>query len=465
MLKFFKIIENNRARLVNWMILILIVSIGINLGQWEKKEKVIYWDALHYYSYLPATFIYKDISLEFAKNNPGKYGTTFWPAPTPIDKRVIKTSMGLTFLYAPYFFIGQFLAKVPRISNGGFSIPYKIPLAFSIVLYLGIGLYYLRKVLKMFFSEWVTALTCFTMVVGTNLLHYTTSESTMSHAYNFSLIAVFMYFSIKWYENPKFKNTIILGLIFGLICLIRPTNIIVILFFILWKVTSVKEMKVRIIHLLKRYKMIMIMIAGFFIIWAPQIIYWEYVTGQWFYFSYGDERFYFLDPQILNGLFSYRKGWLLYTPVMVLALAGIPILRRKYKELFIPVLIYTLLNIYVILSWWVWWYGGGFGLRAFIDSYAILAIPFAAIITWAIKKKIIYHFLTLFIVFVLIAFSVFQTQQYFNVAIHWDSMNKAAYWETFGRVYPTDKYWTLLELPDYDEVLYRSNDKKIEIQK
>jgi len=459
MIKIFNILVQNRPRIVNWLIIVLIISISFNLSFWKQDKRIIYWDALHYYSYLPATVIYKDISLEFVKGNQAKYYKTFWPKPTPIDKMVIKTSMGMAFMYAPFFFIGHLFAQVPLVSASGFSLPYKFALAFSVVFYLGIGLYFLRKLLNMFFSEWITALTCFTIVVGTNLLHYTTSEPTMSHAYNFSLIAVFMYFVIKWHENPGFKNTIIIGLIFGLISLIRPNNALVILFFIFWKVISWNDFRNRIIFLLKKYWVILLMIIGFLIVWAPQIIYWKYVTGQYFYFSYGDERFYFFDPQIIKGLFSYRKGWLLYTPVMILALVGIPFLWRKHKEFFFPVTIFIILNIYIVFSWWAWWYGGSYGMRPLIDSYAILAIPFAAFISWCFEKKMLYKILTLVVVFVLIAHSVFQTQQYINGAVHWDSMSKAAYWNSFGRLKPSVEYWKLLEQPDYDGEKYRGNKK------
>jgi hypothetical protein len=31
----------------------------------------------------------------------------------------------------------------------------------------------------------------------------------------------------------------------------------------------------------------------------------------------------------------------------------------------------------VISAWWIWYYGGGFGHRAFIDHYPVLLVPFA----------------------------------------------------------------------------------------
>ena len=60
------------------------------------------------------------------------------------------------------------------------------------------------------------------------------------------------------------------------------------------------------------------------LVWVPQMIYWKEMTGRWLYFSYGsDERFFFGDPAIIKGLFSYRKGLFIYTPLLLFAFAGV----------------------------------------------------------------------------------------------------------------------------------------------
>jgi hypothetical protein len=51
-------------------------------------------------------------------------------------------------------------------------------------------------------------------------------------------------------------------------------------------------------------------------------------------------KFYFLDPEIISGLFSYRKGWLIYTPVMAFGLVGMFFTRKSATPLFLPVLLF-----------------------------------------------------------------------------------------------------------------------------
>ncbi len=450
---FFKI---NLPEITIAVILFTIIYINFNHKYWMFKNpnRIIGGDIVSYYAYLPATFIYHDIAL--VKPESYKKGM-FWPDKTPIGKNAIKTSMGLAILYSPFFFMGHAYAIISGYDTSGFSPPYKFFLLFSSAFYLFIGLHFLRKTLKKYFSHAVTTITLISIVIGTNLLYYSSLEATMAHSYSFSLFAVFIYLAIRWHDKPNIANTVMAGLLAGLIVLIRPTNIIILLFFILWRVSSWKSFTERMIFFLKSYHLILIMVLAFFIVWVPQMLYWKYVSGQYLYFSYGNERFFFDNPQIINGLFSYRKGWLLYTPIMCFALAGIPFLYKKYREFFFPVLIFTVLNIYIILSWFCWWYGGGYSLRPFVDSYSLLAIPFAAFTVWALQRiKIIFSSALI----LLISLSIFQTLQYTYGIIHYDSMTKKAYWAVFGKMYHPKNLNNLLKAPDYKAALKGGHKEK-----
>lgn len=74
-----------------------------NIHYWTTKDRVINFDIISYYAYLPATFIYKDISLKFIDDKLGEYREKSWPNTTDEGNYVIKTSMGLSFLYSPFF--------------------------------------------------------------------------------------------------------------------------------------------------------------------------------------------------------------------------------------------------------------------------------------------------------------------------------------------------------------------------
>src|SRR5690606_12661650 len=116
--------------------------------------------------------------------------------------------------------------------------------------------------------------------------------------------------------------------------------------------------------------------------------------------SYGsDEGFDFLKPHILGCLISYKKGWLTYTPIMVLSLIGFVPLYKKQKAIFFGILVFSLVSLYITFSWRCWWYGGSFSMRAVVQYYALLVFPLSAFIAWAMQKRSGTVLLTMFIGF------------------------------------------------------------------
>src|SRR5690606_12215379 len=118
----------------------------------------------------------------------------------------------------------------------------------------------------------------------------------------------------------------------------------------------------------------------------PQLFFWKIYGGDWLVFTYGsDEKFFFNNPKIFDFLFSYRKGWFVYTPLMIFSIVGLFFLKKKVKEMSLITPIFITFIIYILSSWWCWWYGGSFGMRAMIQYYAFLAFPLAAFINLILK--------------------------------------------------------------------------------
>ncbi|HND89986.1 MAG TPA: hypothetical protein PK971_16755, partial [Saprospiraceae bacterium] len=117
-----------------------------------------------------------------------------------------------------------------------------------------------------------------------------------------------------------------------------------------------------------------------------QLLYWHWATGEWLVYSYQDQGFSWLRPHVGDVLFSYRAGWLTYSPVMVLAVLGLWPLRRQRPALFPALLLFCLLFFYVTSAWDIWWYGGSLGSRAMVQSYAAWVFPLAAFAEWALRR-------------------------------------------------------------------------------
>ncbi|MBO7540416.1 MAG: hypothetical protein J6T33_02005 [Bacteroidales bacterium] len=427
---------------------IVLVSKIFHTKRYQQPETVIAWDVISYYAYLPATFIEHDLTLSFTDH---EHAGTYWPETLPDGTKVIKTSMGLSLLYLPFFAIAHLTAPLAGYEANGFTLPYALALLLAGLFYTLLGLALLRKLLLEHFGEIATTLTLLIIGLCTNLYWYSVYEAPMSHSFGFGLFCLFAYLTVKWHKKPGYLISIGLGLTLGLISLVRPTNCIVVLFFLLYGIKSLKGIKEKWQLFLGSYKKILIIAASTILVWVPQMIYWYSLTGHLFFYSYGsDERFFFNHPMILQGLFGFRKGWLIYTPAMVFALIGFIPLYKHFREYFWGILLFLALHIYIIFSWWCWWYGGGFGLRAMIETYALLSIPLTATLQWILKMPVVRKTVLLVCVAAVSFLSCFHNIQYFNGAIHWDSMTKESYFDSFLRMHPTSRFDSLLQTPDYE---------------
>ena len=468
-IKYFSSMKNQLSSVAIAIVVLASLCIDFSLKNWEKRDRVIEWDIHSHYAYLPAKFVYDDIRLLKDDYRFAKDYYLFWPNTTPEGKKVIKTSMGMSILYAPFFFVAHAFAHLTNYPENGFSEPYKLFLLLSAVFYLFVGLIFLRKLLRHYnFSENIIAGTLLLVGLGTNLLCYASQSAPMPHVYIFCLVAIFIYYTIKWHEVQSAKNTIIIGLLLGLLTLIRPTNAIFVIVFSLIGVSNFSELKQRMLFFKREWFLINVIFFFALLVWIPQFIYWKITSGSYLYYSYTGERFFFNDPKILEGLFGFRKGWLLYTPMMLFALAGIFFLNDdRLKKLRWSIILFFAVNVYVIFSWWSWWYGGTYGQRSMIDSYALLAIPFASFIQHVSGKtrifKIIFYCIALFFIWL----NIFQTYQFEYYSLHWDGMTKELYFKQFGKLDKIKDFDNYVNSPNYEDAMkgkrkeYYPDEKKV----
>ena len=454
-----KFLSWNRLQTIAILIIGLIwLNAFYSIGRW-RTERVIKDDVVSYYAYLPAALIYKDLKFNFIENLEPKIKDRIWVHTTPDGKKVLKMTMGLAILFLPFFLVGHAIALAYGIGTG-YSLPYELLLSFGACVYGILGLIFLRKSLALFFNEKSTLISLICIALGTNLLYYTSYEGGMSHVYSFFLFSSFVYYSIIWNKEPGFKNSSILGLLLGLITLIRPSNLIICLIPILYGIKSIGDLKDKIKWHFSQLNQFICMGICFVIVLLPQFLYWKYSVGTWYYYPYSNETFYFLNPHILDGIFSFRKGWLVYSPIMVFSIIGLWTCKRYCPDLLIPLLVYIPINIYVVFSWWCWWYGGSFGCRPLIESYALLSFPLAGFIQLLLDSR---TKIASYMVFVLMAgmiwLNFFQTKQYSIALIHWDSMTQKAYWSIFCSMERPHNLEQLLKKPDYEMAILGKNER------
>lgn len=433
-----------------------IFALVIIYPSWDKKGggATLSWDVMGYYTYLPAGLIYKDLAqLKFRQNIQQKYHSTgldMAAYPTENGNQIMKYPMGMALAYFPWFVMAHNAASLTEYEPDGYSLPYQLFLELGCLIYAFIGLWFFRKILLRYFDDGVTAITIILIALGTNYLNYTAFDMAMPHNFLFTLYALIIWNTIKWYEQPNYKSSILVGICIGWAALARPTEIVSILIPILWGINNLDDIQKRFFLWKKHFSKLFltgVIIAG---IGMLQIIYWKLFANKFLEYSYQDQGFSWNGVHLKNCFFSFRKGWLIYTPLMFFSIVGFYFLWKKnqvqnlLEKHFWAVFLFFLINTYIIFSWDIWWYGGGFGQRAMIPSYVLLGLPLAAFLEFC-KKHTLAKLSFGFLIFGCLALNLFQTWQAHTPygGFETENMTKAYYWKIFGKT-KFDPEWKIL---------------------
>ena len=409
------------------------ISANLNWGR-ESWRDIIAADGKGYYAYNPAVFIYQDPNFSFFDSLDSKkyYNPNlFYDYRIGIEGEVVnKYYCGTAVLQAPFFLMAHGITLLTGGDMDGYSKWSPIMVSVAALFYMLLGLLYLFKTLQLLeVPDLTSAFILLTTLFATHLFYYTIGEPSMSHVFSFGLINVFIYGVIS--TNKRFKSSwiLLLGFILGLIFLVRPVNVLVV-FGIPFLLGSKEQFIVLFQNLWKTKKVTVWAMLIALAVVCIQLLYYKWATGNFLIYSYGEEGFNFLEPAFVDILFSYKKGLFVYTPILLIALIGALFIQSRWTK--IAFLLFFLLLTYVFSSWWMWYYGGSFSSRVYVEFIPFFMIAFAM----GLKAMNSIHLKRVFYLVGLILLVVcqIQTYQYRYFIIHWADMNQQKYWDVFLRV-------------------------------
>jgi len=438
------------------LLFVLLVQARLWAPYWDTHnvQAILTWDVMGYYLYLPAKFIYHDLGRlafsdailrEYAPT--GSFDQAFQVPGAAAGQLVMKYPIGLALLWTPFFWLGHWAAGWWGYPQDGFSAPYQIAIAFGGLLYALLGLGLLRRLLLHYFTDAVATLVLVSLVLGTNYFQYSVFDTAMPHNYLFTGYAGLLLLVRRWHLRPTRAGAFSIGLVLGLLVLIRPSEAVAAVLPALWGVGSLAAARAKLALLRTRWPDVLLLAAGGLLGVLPQGIYWKWATGHWLFYSYGDQHFSFLRPHIWAVLFSFRKGCLIYSPILALALAGFGPLWRQHRGLAVPALVYFILNLWIVSAWDIWWYGGSIGCRALVPSYAVLALPWGAGVAWLLApgRRVRWPIAAAAAAVLFIDLNLFQNWQYARSIIHPEEMNRAYYFAIFNKTMPSTADYAKLD--------------------
>jgi len=372
-------------------------------------------DGTGYYAYLPHYVVYNskkpfDFIDTIVKKYPDKNLNSMLGYDN--DRRIVtnKFYVGTPLLQSPFYLAAHNLIKISGKNADGYSRGYRLSIQLASLFWVLVGcialIHFLHSLGVSHVSSFIATLL---IAFGTNLNTYTVYVPSMSHAYSFSMIALFLYVASKWSNHQNSRQFILLSLLLGVIAIVRPVNLLI-LFFIPFLFPDFSAFLNAMKELFRKKFSLLVGSLIFISIVFIQLYIHHDLCGTWSLYTYSGEGFdNWYKPQFFNVLFSSEKGFFLYGPVLLFIIPGLfSVFKTKGRYFTFGWLLFILGLFYMISSWWDWAYGGSLGMRPLVEFLPVLVIPIAFLMdrlfTW--KRNLFWVFSGAF----LIQFQFFQYQ-------------------------------------------------------
>lgn len=205
----------------------------------------------------------------------------------------------------------------------------------------------------------------------------------MPHAAGAAILSTLLFLVARWHgQTARIRPAqgILLGVLVGLLFLIRNTNMLMLpgLAAVAWtrRRVSVGEG-------------IPVLLGSVCIVAVQPISLW-FLWGRLRFSTYLNESFTSGVSGVVNVLVSARHGLLVYSPwyAVLLLIAAYGAFRvPQARRVCIAVIASFLLMVLANGTWWCWWFGWSYGSRAFIETLPLLSLAAAMSVSGLGRSK------------------------------------------------------------------------------
>jgi hypothetical protein len=313
---------------------------------------------------------------------------------------------------------------------------------------VALGVLLLFRVLYRLVGLPAALITSLLVLAGTNYFHELFFGSVDETAWLFFLYLAVIGLSFGKKHTPGWLTLLIIAPITWLIFRLRPEGIFILLFPLMAlllqpgtgerKPMSFKE------EGLKTGYLVMVVFSCFFL-W-----HFSFFTSRMGLYSLGrfaGIHFLWAPVHIHEVLFSIKSGWLVYTPVVVIAFAGYYFLAERNRPLYLASFLFVLTGLLSVSTRWLPWHDRSPGNPELVSTWAALCLPLGFFVGWMWNRGKAARMALLAGSVVLAALNLFQTWQFQRRIIVPERMTAAYYCAVFGKASVTAGDSLLMEPP------------------
>jgi hypothetical protein len=296
---------------------------------------------------------------------------------------------GATLLWAPFFLLCHVWLWVMNLMGGTFALdgyinPYQRAVGVGSLVYGCAGLVLAYKAVARDFPRWLAATATLAICCGAFYVWYVTVENSMVHAASWFGTTLFLYlFQRNRYPSAP-RGWIALGVAAGLMTIVRWQNATFLVApVVYWISRAIQDIRAHAPHAMRNLAVggAVSATAGF-LVFFPQLLFWKVVSGEWVAPPTAAHGFHPGSSHVTDVLFSPNHGLLSMTPLVYLALLGLPLYAKRDRVFSIVLAAGFLTQLWVNGAVEIWWGGAGFGARRFDNCLVVFVMGLAALLVW-----------------------------------------------------------------------------------
>ncbi len=302
--------------------------------------------------------------------------------------------LGVPLLEAPFWLAGRLLALAMRLFGSlhpatGMSYPELLLTSLASPVF-GLGALLLIYLLcREFYSRRISLLATAGYWLASPLIFFTFAWNGWPHPFNTCLIALFLLIWRRTGPGRSVGEYGLLGLVGGILILIRPTNAILVIFPLADVVLNIRSTKS---PWSKQLAGPLLGLAAAVFVFSPQLTLWKSLSGSFFSGPYREvgDFFDWLHPDFSGPLFATSQhGLFAWSPLLLPAILGLWWFARRERRTGILMALFAFLHLFVYASWSVWWSGIGFSNRFFIELSPVFVLGLAALLEKVASRPIL----------------------------------------------------------------------------
>jgi hypothetical protein len=372
-------------------------------------------DEVQYFSYLRSLYFDHDVSFdneyryfyEHGFATPGFHDTFLVDERlTDVGRRVNYGTIGSALLWSPFYVIADVWTRTTGTAPAdGFSGPYVAAVAFGSAAYAFLAVLLSLRAVRMIVGRPGSLVAVLAVWFGTPLLFYMYLAPLFAHATSAFAVALFVNVWLHVRRTWSPRGTFVLGLSAGLLGLVREQDVFMALGpavdFLLTKRSGLAAAAIS-------------GVAGTFIMLVPQLLAYKALNGYFGPASHVSRKMHWHAPFAPGVFASPEYGWIFWTPLVLLSLAGIGALfwglpnmtgqlklapttegsagsvgagfsRTFTRRIGLCLLIMIASQVYVAGSVESWTVAGAFGQRRFVGVTIVLVIGLTAL--WQMMNR------------------------------------------------------------------------------